>query len=72
MTGYDNVRPPEWLPVGDGLTTLDQNYDEMAQLAARLIHGEKRRLADAPGRHAPHVLVPATLIVRTSTGPPRN
>lgn len=66
LVGYDNIRPGAI--ANNNLTTIDQPRREMGMTAVRLLLDrlDKRR------SRARHVLVAPTLVVRTSTGAPKN
>jgi len=64
ITGFDGIQTAAYsIP---SLTTVDQNYDELAAAAVRIL------LAQVNGGATPKdTTVPATLVIRESTGPAR-
>lgn len=65
LVGYDNIRPGA---LGhNNLTTIDQPRREMGATAVRLLLDR----LDGKRTRARHVLLPPTLVVKASTGPPR-
>jgi DNA-binding LacI/PurR family transcriptional regulator len=62
VVGFDDAGPAE----AAGLTTVAQDLEGQGERAGRLLLD-----ADGWGAGPPHVLLPAGLVVRGSTGPPR-
>lgn len=65
VVGFDGVL--RWLPGGGSLTTVDQDYVRMGELAAELLI--KRICGDAPSA-CRHILLDAPLRVQGTTAPP--
>jgi DNA-binding LacI/PurR family transcriptional regulator len=66
LVGYDNIRPG--VLGRNNLTTIDQPRREMGAAAVRLLLDR----LDGRMTRARHLLLPPTLVVRTSTSPPRS
>jgi DNA-binding LacI/PurR family transcriptional regulator len=62
--GFDDIPEAEFFT--PPLTTVRQDFDEMGRQGLHLLLGE----ISAGGRSTARATVPATLVVRSSTGPP--
>jgi LacI family transcriptional regulator, galactose operon repressor len=66
VVGFDNI--PESALADPTLTTIDQSIQEMGYEATLML----MRIIDDPDSTATHVILPTELVVRGSTGPPRD
>lgn len=66
LVGFDDT--PESAFYSPGLTTIRQDFDEVGRLSVELLI----ELIETGTAHTQHLVLPAELVVRGSTAPPRN